>query len=123
MHLFASGDDDGAVKLWDTRSSASSIDAVRVYTHHTDYISDFVWVADKKHLVVTRSAFPFPFRAVGLTIYLTSGDGTLSVLDVRSNKSRPFSQSEDQEDELLSVVSIKGCVLYILSNPTVFTSI
>jgi len=37
-----------------------------------------------------------------------SGDGTLSVLDVRSNKTTPFAQSEDQEDELLSAVAIKG---------------
>jgi len=32
----------------------------------------------------------------------------LSVLDVRANKVEPFAQSEDQEDELLSVASIKG---------------
>lgn len=39
-----------------------------------------------------------------------SGDGTLSVIDVRSNKTAPFAQSEDQEDELLSAVTIKGSV-------------
>lgn len=32
-------------------------------------------------------------------------------MDVRSKKIEPFAQSEDQEDELLSVVSIKKCVL------------
>jgi len=37
-----------------------------------------------------------------------SGDGTLSVIDVRSNNTEPLEQSEDQEDELLSIVSIKG---------------
>ena len=37
-----------------------------------------------------------------------SGDGTLSVIDVRSNSTEPLEQSEDQEDELLSIVSIKG---------------
>ncbi|KAG8744546.1 WD repeat-containing protein jip5 [Ceratobasidium sp. 414] len=42
------------------------------------------------------------------THWLQSGDGTLSVLDIRSNKTTPFAQSEDQEDELLSAVSIKG---------------
>jgi hypothetical protein len=36
-----------------------------------------------------------------------SGDGTLSVTDVRSNKKTPFAQSEDQEDELLSVVPFR----------------
>lgn len=37
-----------------------------------------------------------------------SADGTLSVMDVRSKKAEPIAQSEDQEDELLSIVGIKG---------------
>ena len=41
---------------------------------------------------------------------ICSGDGTLSVMDVRSKKTDPIAQSEDQEDELLSIVSIKGFV-------------
>ncbi|KAG9102703.1 WD repeat-containing protein jip5, partial [Ceratobasidium sp. 392] len=86
MSMLATGDDDGIIKLWDPRQQTS----VRSYTHHQDFISDFLWLEDKKHLVAT------------------SGDGTLSVLDVRSNKTTPFAQSEDQEDELLSAVSIKG---------------
>ncbi|KAI0797425.1 WD40-repeat-containing domain protein [Irpex lacteus] len=85
-NLLSTGDDDGVVKLWDPRKP----DAVNTYTHHFDFISDFLWVEDKRHLVCT------------------SGDGTLSVLDVRSKKDKPFAQSEDQEDELLSIVSIKG---------------
>ncbi|KIP07387.1 hypothetical protein PHLGIDRAFT_89606 [Phlebiopsis gigantea 11061_1 CR5-6] len=85
-HLLATGDDDGVVKLWDPRKP----DALRAYTHHFDFISDFLWLDDKKHLVCT------------------SGDGTLSVIDVRAKKLEPFAQSEDQEDELLSVVAIKG---------------
>lgn len=39
-----------------------------------------------------------------------SGDGTLSVMDVRANKAVAVAQSEDQEDELLSVVAIKSFV-------------
>lgn len=31
-------------------------------------------------------------------------------MDVRSKKPEPFAQSEDQDDELLSIVAIKGCV-------------
>lgn len=31
-------------------------------------------------------------------------------MDVRSKKTEPFAQSEDQEDELLSIVPIKGYV-------------
>jgi WD repeat-containing protein 55 len=39
---------------------------------------------------------------------VSSGDGTLSVMDVRSKKPEPFAHSEDQEDELLSIVPFKG---------------
>lgn len=39
-----------------------------------------------------------------------SGDGTLSVMDIRSKKPEPVAQSEDQEDELLSIAAIKGYV-------------
>ncbi|KAI0672327.1 WD40 repeat-like protein [Trametes maxima] len=85
-NLIASGDDDGVIKLWDPRKQ----DAVRKYTHHFDFISDFMWLDDKKQLVAT------------------SGDGTLSVMDVRSKKMEPVAQSEDQEDELLSILPIKG---------------
>ncbi|KAI0657452.1 WD40 repeat-like protein [Cubamyces menziesii] len=85
-NLLASGDDDGVIKLWDPRKP----DAVRKYTQHFDFISDFLWMDDKKQLVAT------------------SGDGTLSVMDVRSKKMEPVAQSEDQEDELLSILSIKG---------------
>ncbi|KAI0772824.1 WD40-repeat-containing domain protein [Trametes elegans] len=85
-NLLASGDDDGVIKLWDPRKP----DAVRRYTHHFDFISDFMWLQDKKQLVAT------------------SGDGTLSVMDVRAKKMEPVAQSEDQEDELLSILPIKG---------------
>ena len=56
-----------------------------------------------------ESFFPFSglFYFVGL-MRLGSGDGTLSVIDIKSSKQTPFAQSEDQEDELLSVVSIRG---------------
>ncbi|CEL54946.1 WD repeat-containing protein JIP5 OS=Laccaria bicolor (strain S238N-H82 / ATCC MYA-4686) GN=JIP5 PE=3 SV=1 [Rhizoctonia solani AG-1 IB] len=85
MSMLATGDDNGVVKLWDPRQ----LSPIRSYTHHFDYISDFLWFQDKKQLVTT------------------SGDGTLSVIDVRSSKVEPFAHSEDQEDELLSIVSIK----------------
>ena len=32
------------------------------------------------------------------------------MVDVRSKKLEPVAQSEDQEDELLSILAIKGCV-------------
>ncbi|KAK0460729.1 WD40-repeat-containing domain protein [Desarmillaria tabescens] len=84
--LLSTGDDDGVIKLWDPRQKES----IRKYTHHFDYITDFLWLDDKKQLMAT------------------SGDGTLSVMDVRSKNTKPIAQSEDQEDELLSIVAIKG---------------
>jgi len=84
--LLSTGDDDGIVKLWDPRHR----NCIRTYTQHSDYITDFLWLDDKKQLVAT------------------SGDGTLSVMDVRSKRPDPVAQSEDQEDELLSIVAIKG---------------
>ncbi|KAG8784992.1 WD repeat-containing protein jip5 [Serendipita sp. 405] len=90
LNMAASSDDDGVIKVWDTRSLLNVASPIRTYTHHSDYISGFVWLNDKKHLVAT------------------SGDGTLSVMDVRSSKSQPLAQSEDQEDEILSVIAIKG---------------
>jgi len=89
-YQLATGDDEGVVRLWDTRTLSSTAAPTHTFEHHSDFISDFLWLEDKKHLVVT------------------SGDGTLSVIDVRSKKTEPFAQSEDQEDELLSVVAIKG---------------
>ncbi|KAJ6612771.1 WD repeat-containing protein JIP5 [Mycena sp. CBHHK59/15] len=84
--MFATGDDAGVIKLWDPRQQ----DAIRTHKQHFDYITDFLWLQDKHHLLAT------------------SGDGTLSVMDVRSKKTEPFAHSEYQEDELLSATTIKG---------------
>ncbi|KAF7366632.1 Protein monoubiquitination-related protein [Mycena sanguinolenta] len=95
--LFATGDDNGVIKaghsrtlhstlLWDPRQQQ----AIRAHKQHFDYITDLLWLPDKHHLLAT------------------SGDGTLSVMDVRSKKTTPFAQSEDQEDELLAATTIKG---------------
>ncbi|TRM66823.1 WD40-repeat-containing domain protein [Schizophyllum amplum] len=84
--LLSTGDDDGVIKLWDPRQR----DATRTYTQHFDYITDFLWLEDKKHLIAT------------------SGDGSLSVMDVRAKTTKPIAHSEDQEDELLSIVMIGG---------------
>lgn len=37
-----------------------------------------------------------------------SGDGSLSVIDLRSGGKAGVDVSEDQEDELLSIASVKG---------------
>ncbi|KAF8639205.1 hypothetical protein AX17_001691 [Amanita inopinata Kibby_2008] len=84
--LISTGDDEGVIKLWDPRQR----DCLRTYNQHFDYITDFLWLDDKKQLVAT------------------SGDGTLSVMDIKSKKAEPIAHSEDQEDELLSIVAIKS---------------
>ncbi|KZV71588.1 hypothetical protein PENSPDRAFT_751683 [Peniophora sp. CONT] len=69
-----SSDDDGVIKLWDSRTLSAESKPTREYTHHFDFVSDLLWLEDKKQLVAT------------------SGDGTLSVMDVRSKKTEPFAQ-------------------------------
>jgi WD repeat-containing protein 55 len=68
-HMFATGDDDGVIKvpvaftvtifmsiilaaekLWDPRKPAQ----LREYKQHFDFISDFMWLEDKRQLVATR---------------------------------------------------------------------
>ncbi|XP_059439916.1 WD repeat-containing protein 55 [Corylus avellana] len=81
----ATGDDEGCIKVWDTRqrSCCNSFDA------HCDYISDITFYSEGSKV----------------KLLATSGDGTLSVCDLRKNKVQ--AQSEFSEDELLSVVIMK----------------
>ncbi|GMK55996.1 hypothetical protein CspeluHIS016_0210520 [Cutaneotrichosporon spelunceum] len=82
-HLVAAGADDGVIRFWDARSPTPA----REYTHHWDYISDLAVWGDK--------------------LLATSGDGTLSAIDLRRAKAEP-ALSGDQEDELLSIAQVKG---------------
>lgn len=65
--LLASGDDDGEVRLWDLRQTAS----VACFGSHKDYISAMALAPHANCLLAT------------------SGDGTLSVMDLRTNKVIP----------------------------------
>ncbi|KAG5178016.1 WD40-repeat-containing domain protein [Tribonema minus] len=87
VHLVASGDDAGGVKLWDARAAATAKPVMAVAVN-TDFISDMA--CDR------AAAF----------LLATSGDATLSVFDLRANKLA--GRSDDQEDELLSVQVLKG---------------
>ncbi|MED6186148.1 WD domain repeat-containing protein 55 [Stylosanthes scabra] len=80
----ASGDDDGVIKVWDTRERS----CCNTFDVHEDYISDMTFASDAMKLLAT------------------SGDGTLSVCNLRRNKVQV--QSEFSEDELLSVVIMKN---------------
>jgi WD repeat-containing protein 55 len=81
--IVATGDDEGVVKVWDVRTRR----AVMEFHEHTDFISDFEVHPDGMHLLAT------------------SGDCTLSVMDLRQQKL--LARSEDQEDELMSCVLLK----------------
>ncbi|XP_042060487.1 WD repeat-containing protein 55-like [Salvia splendens] len=80
----ASGDDEGCIKVWDTRQR-TCCNTLHV---HEEYISDMTFASDSMKLIGT------------------SGDGTLSVCNLRSNKVQ--TRSEFSEDELLSVVIMKN---------------
>ncbi|KAJ2859550.1 hypothetical protein GGI22_002952 [Coemansia erecta] len=82
--IVATGDEAGGVKLWDVRKNKPAFS----YAEHVDYISDMVFNEPKRHLLTT------------------SGDGCLSVYDVR--KTKPLHVSANQDDELLSVALMRG---------------
>ncbi|CEH14159.1 WD40 repeat protein [Ceraceosorus bombacis] len=155
--LLATGDDDGVVALWDPRrppknalsGSSSSVKpskstseaaqsclsagAVRSYSHHFDWITCMIHVADltppkelrkrpdeirKAQKREAKKAKRRQMRGLGAMedesadklgrerLVVTSGDGTLSVIDPRVGPSA-VEVSEDQEDELLGVAAIK----------------
>ncbi|XP_078438345.1 transducin family protein / WD-40 repeat family protein [Wolffia australiana] len=80
----ATGDDEGCIKVWDTRART----CCNSFSVHEDYISDMTFVP------------------ASMNILATSGDGTLSVNDLRKNKVK--CQSEFSEDEPLSIAVMKN---------------
>ncbi|XP_073525509.1 uncharacterized protein [Phyllobates terribilis] len=80
----ASGDDEGCVKVWDTRQRT----CCNTFDVHEEYISDMTFATEYGKLLTT------------------SGDGTLSVCNLRRNKVQ--ARSEFAEDELLSVALMKN---------------
>ena len=83
-NFIISGDDSGSIKLFDMNSQKE----VMNYKEHSDYISDFEFIEDKKVLLAT------------------SGDGLLSIYDIRKSD-KPLAVSENQDEELLSVNVLK----------------
>ncbi|XP_058067556.1 WD repeat-containing protein 55 isoform X2 [Magnolia sinica] len=80
----SSGDDDGCIKVWDTRQRS----CCNSFNAHEEYISDMTFVSNS------------------MQVLGTSGDGTLSVCNLRKNKVQ--TRSEFSEDELLSIVTMKN---------------
>uniref|UniRef100_K3WEM9 Uncharacterized protein n=1 Tax=Globisporangium ultimum (strain ATCC 200006 / CBS 805.95 / DAOM BR144) TaxID=431595 RepID=K3WEM9_GLOUD len=83
-NVFSSGDDQGCVKIWDTRQHR----CLAEFKEHTDFISGFATNLAGDHLLAT------------------SGDGRLSVYDLRKNVLT--GKSDELDDELLSVSVIKN---------------
>ncbi|CAH3028420.1 unnamed protein product [Porites evermanni] len=83
-NLLATGDDDGCVKFWDTRQASN----ILTVTDNEDFISDMACDAENR------------------TLLATSGDGTLSVFNVRRQKIEQ--RSDNMESELLSLAIVKG---------------
>jgi WD40 repeat protein len=84
-NIFATGDDGGAVKVWDARQSAH----VHSYKLHEDFVSDFTYNPDANVLI-----------SVG-------GDSCLCAYDLRSRADNSR-KSDEQEAELQCVEVIKG---------------
>lgn len=83
-NLLATGDDNGCVKFWDTRQAS----CVLTVEENEDFISDMACDNENRTLLVT------------------SGDGTLSVFNIR--RQRLEQRSENMESELLSLAVVKG---------------
>ena len=79
-----SGDDSGAIKLWDLRQKNLALE----FRENTDFIADMLYTEHKGNML-----------AVG------SGDGCLSVFDLRAG--RLLARSDPQDDELLSLALVK----------------
>ncbi|CAH0479765.1 unnamed protein product [Peronospora belbahrii] len=83
-NVFVSGDDQGCIKIWDTRQHR----CLAEFKEHTDYISGFATNPAQDHLLAT------------------SGDGRLTAYDLRKNVLA--GKSDELDDELLSVAVIKN---------------
>lgn len=108
-------------QVWDTRQRSCSHE----FNVHEDYISDMTFQSSSMKLVATRFVFLHSSDLMKLAPclfwFLCSGDGTLSVCNLRTNKVQ--SHSEFSEDELLSVVIMKVnslCVDSLISNRKYF---
>ena len=90
-----SGDEEGGIKLWDSRLTGRYSSCVMAWEgEHTDYISSLAHSHD------------------GTTLLASSADCTLSAIDLRKatqvqKKKESMRRSDDQEDELLSLAVLK----------------
>jgi len=84
-NMIATGDDEGTVKIWDTRARS----ACGEHKPFVDFVSDMKYAGEDVNEIV-----------------ISSGDGTLGCLSLTAGKM--VGQSDNLEDELLSVEIVKG---------------
>lgn len=107
-NLIASGDDDGVVKVWDTRQQT----ACGSFAPFVDFVSDICFVqADPSTRPVdpsapgTSAAGAAAAAGADGSLVVTSGDGTIAHLSLTGWKE--LGQSDNMEDELLSCCVLK----------------
>ena len=83
-HISVTGDEDGFVKMWDTRAGGDT--SIMTYKRFDEFVSDFHKV-DDHHLLAA------------------SGEGTIQSFDLRTK--RPDIQSEVYESELTCMASVR----------------
>ncbi|KAL0234987.1 hypothetical protein GEMRC1_001569 [Eukaryota sp. GEM-RC1] len=84
--LLASGDENGTIKIWDTRTPKN----VKCFNDGADFISSFLW------------------HPQSYTLLAGSGDGSLYSYDFRSASTTFSTVSEDLGDEILSLSLLKN---------------
>ncbi|XP_012279837.1 WD repeat-containing protein 55 homolog [Orussus abietinus] len=84
-NVFATGDDDGVVKLWDLRQRGDS--PLLSLKEMQDYVGSMITTSDEKYLACS------------------SGDGTLTTLNIRAKKMHV--QSEEYDEELICLGLMK----------------
>jgi WD40 repeat protein len=89
-NLLASGDDSGAVKVWDMRQASAAGHALS-WDVFQDYVSDLMYEP----------------ASHADSLLATSGDGTLACFDLRSSR-KCLGRSEELEEDLLSCSVLKG---------------
>lgn len=105
--LLASGDDDGVVKVWDTRQRKSC----GSFAPFVDFVSDICYVSSAEASdggaddPAAGAAAEAPSGGAGGSLVATSGDGTIAHLSLRAWKA--LGQSDTMDDELLSCCVLK----------------
>mmetsp|Transcript_38005 Transcript_38005/g.62851 ORF Transcript_38005/g.62851 Transcript_38005/m.62851 type:complete len:301 (+) Transcript_38005:3-905(+) len=79
----ATGDDNGGLTLWDLRQRAAALS----FSEHSDFISDILFVPEK-----------------GQQLAVSSGDGHLSLYDLRRGRLNALSDNQEEELSCLALV-------------------